>query len=43
LSTAELLEGLALVKASNALFEIQVRAIEGLEHTPTPLDFDQIW
>ncbi|WP_206054340.1 C69 family dipeptidase [Sulfitobacter indolifex] len=42
-STTELLEGLALVKALNALFEIQVRATEGLGHTSTPLAFDQIW
>ncbi|MEO0944502.1 MAG: C69 family dipeptidase [Pseudomonadota bacterium] len=42
-STTEMLEGLALVKALNTLFEIQVRTSGGPQHPPMPLSFDQIW
>lgn len=42
-STTELLNGLALVKAMNALFELQVRDSGGPAHRPKPASFDQIW
>lgn len=42
-SKTELLEGMNLVKALNALFEIQVRASGGPKQTQKPLSFEQIW